>query len=278
MTINRYRVSIGTSENQSLVHAGSGRGRAGALTNFCMLAAGGCTLLLSLLCSESTRNVSFSLRAAEGKGQLGMGPNGLPVPCGSLGYGKAPGSPWRPEGSEGSTGAQRGQGLGGSRDCQECTRSSGGGGPAKHCLHRAALVTSPEPIPSPTSPAPAPHPYFQPHNLITTPAPCLFRYGAGEHPPHPFGNDAQGSQAAFCPDVSRKPPHPLFPLPRGPGASGDSFSDSPTLQARQASSTSSRPARPLLSSMLTNGRTGEGREDLGRDEPVLRACVSASKI
>lgn len=176
MTINRYRVSIGTSENQSLVHAGSGRGRAGALTNFCMLAAGGCTLLLSLLCSESTRNVSFSLRAAEGKGQLGMGPNGLPVPCGSLGYGKAPGSPWRPEGSEGSTGAQRGQGLGVAETARNAPDPRVGGGgvggsgkalPSSCCTcHQPRAHPQPHiPSPNPTSLSPAPQPHHHPSPL-----------------------------------------------------------------------------------------------------------------
>lgn len=203
MTINRYRVSIGTSENQSLVHAGSGRGRAGALTNFCMLAAGGCTLLLSLLCSESTRNVSFSLRAAEGKGQLGMGPNGLPVPCGSLGYGKAPGSPWRPEGSEGSTGAQRGQGLGGSRDCQECTRSSGGGGEGGVRQSTAFIVLHLSPA---QSPSPAPHPQPQPHIPISSPTtssppqpPACLGTGQGNIHPIPLGTTLRAPKLLFAP-------------------------------------------------------------------------------
>lgn len=220
---------LGSSEDQSLVNAGSGRDRAGALTNFCMLAAGGCTLLLSLLCRESTRNVSFSLRAAEGKGQLGMGPSGLLVPCVSLGYGKAPRSPWRQEGTEGSTLGQEHKGDGG-WGVAETARNApdpGGGGPAQHCLHHAALVTSPElPLPA-QSPSPAPHPHHQAHNPTsspTTPSPpqppaCLgstcLGTGQGNIHPIPLGMMLGAPQAALSPSVSRKPPPPPLPITSG---------------------------------------------------------------
>lgn len=74
-TSEDHHVTLGTPGDQSLVCAGLAES-GGALTSFCMLAAGGCTLLLSLLCSESTRKVSFVLRAAEGEGRPGAGAGG----------------------------------------------------------------------------------------------------------------------------------------------------------------------------------------------------------
>lgn len=180
---------LGSSEDQSLVNAGSGRDRAGALTNFCMLAAGGCTLLLSLLCRESTRNVSFSLRAAEGKGQLGMGPSGLLVPCSSLGYGKAPRSPWRPEGTEGSTLGQEHKGDGGWGVAETARNAPDPGGVGVGVRHSTAFIMlhlSPArsshyqprahpqphiPITRPTTPPPAPQPHHHPSPLPAWGAP-----------------------------------------------------------------------------------------------------------
>lgn len=178
---------LGSSEDQSLVNAGSGRDRAGALTNFCMLAAGGCTLLLSLLCRESTRNVSFSLRAAEGKGQLGMGPSGLLVPCCSLGYGKAPRSPWRQEGTEGSTLGQEHKGDGGWGVAETARNAPDPGGwgvqhstafimlhlsPARSSHYQPRAHPQPHiPITRSTTPPPAPQPHHHPSPLPAWGAP-----------------------------------------------------------------------------------------------------------
>uniref|UniRef100_A0A8B9BGZ1 Fibulin 7 n=1 Tax=Anser brachyrhynchus TaxID=132585 RepID=A0A8B9BGZ1_9AVES len=58
-TSEDHHVTLGTPGDQPLVCAGLAES-GGALTSFCMLAAGGCTLLLSLLCSESTRKECLS--------------------------------------------------------------------------------------------------------------------------------------------------------------------------------------------------------------------------
>lgn len=147
----------------------------GALTSFCMLAAGGCTLLLSLLCSESTRKVSFALRAAEGEGRPGAGAGGRAGAPTTAGPTRQPGIWGRLPGLHGdqrgakeallgrsTKGTGAGQGEARPPGMRPVSRWHRGVG------HRAASlwdgsVTSPEP------PALYLGPYYQPRVPTTSP-------------------------------------------------------------------------------------------------------------
>lgn len=206
-----------------------------------------------------------------------------PVPRGSQGYGEGARVSMETGGERRKrfwAGAQRGQGPGrGRRDHRECARSPDGIGVLSTVLPPSGMDLSPAlsphhctwvPITSPTSLLPAPRPCYQLHIPTTSPTspsppqtPALLGstwLGTGLEHNHPIPLGT--SQAAPpSPAMGSQPPCPLSPLPRGPGASGDSFSVSPSLQARQASSTRSRPDGPLPSSMPRSH--SHRRADLG---------------
>lgn len=227
------------------------------------------------------------------RGGRGLGPGAervpppRPVPRGSRGYGEGSQVSMETGGSEGSAFGQEHKGDRGRAGGGETTGNAPGlqmasGCWAPRCLPLGWICHQPRaPSTVPGSLLPAPCPHHQPHIPITTPNPCP----PGEH----LVRDRTGAQSSHplrdfpsCPPRAVSPP---VPSPRYLGAPEPAGTVSPSLPAsrpgRPAAPGAGRPdpcRPPCPAAAFTEGKIWEGREDLGRDEPVLRACVSASKI
>lgn len=141
--------------------------------------------------------------------------------------GKAPRSPWRPEGSEGSAFGQEHKGDRGRAGGGETTGNAPGlqmasGCWAPRCLPLGWICHQPRaPSTVPGSLLPAPCPHHQPHIPITTPNPCP----PGEH----LVRDRTGAQSSHplrdfpsCSPRAVSPPSPL-PVTSGPRSQRGQF-------------------------------------------------------